>query len=231
MIQFQNVKKQFKNGTVALEDINLTIRDGEFVYIVGMSGAGKSTLIKLLLKEYDVSAGHITVDGLRLDQIPRWKIPAYRRNIGFVFQNFRLLSDRTAYENVAFACECMGLSSREVRRKSREALQFVGLRDRMRHRPDELSAGEQQRVSIARAVINNPRIVICDEPTGNLDHQTAAGIMQLMENIHQTGATVLMATHDRRLMDNHIHRVVSLADGHIVGDTRPTTRGLRHEVD
>ncbi len=123
------------------------------------------------------------------------------------------------------------MSSREVRRKSREALQFVGLRDRMRHRPDELSAGEQQRVSIARAVINNPRIVICDEPTGNLDHQTAAGIMQLMENIHQTGATVIMATHDRRLLDNHIHRVVSLADGHIVGDTRPTTRGLRNEVD
>lgn len=231
MIRFENVKKQFKNGTVALEKIDLTIHDGEFVYVVGMSGAGKSTLIKLLLKEYDVTEGSITVDGLRLNRIPAGKIPAYRRNIGFVFQNFRLLSDRTAFENVAFACECMGLNSREVRRKSRDALQFVGLRDRMNHKPDELSAGEQQRVSIARAVINNPRLVICDEPTGNLDQKTAGGIMQLMENIHQSGATVIMATHDHRLLDNHQHRVIRLSEGRIVGDSRPQAGGFNREVD
>lgn len=218
MIQFTNVSKRFKNGTVALSDIDLKINDGEFVYIVGASGAGKSTLTKLLVKEYNPTKGDIVVDGVHLNKMARNKIPKYRRNIGFVFQNFRLLSDRTAYENIAFAAECIGLSGREVKRRSNEALEFVGLSARRKHLPAELSAGEQQRIAIARAIVNNPRFIIADEPTGNLDHATAEEIVKLLESVHATGATVIMATHSLILVDAYPHRVIALDKGVIVSD-------------
>ncbi len=222
MIQFNGVSKIFKNGTTALSDIHLKIIDGEFVYIVGASGVGKSTLIKLLIKEYSATKGDIIVGGVRLNQLKDHKVAQYRRNIGFVFQNFRLLSDRTAYENIAFAAECVGLSGREVRKRSNQVLDFVGLSARRKHRPDELSAGEQQRIAIARAIVNNPRFIIADEPTGNLDQNTAKEIIALLENIHATGATVIMATHSQYLVDAHPHRVVRLNNGRIVGDSAVT---------
>ncbi len=220
MIQFTNVSKRFKNGTIALSNIDLKINDGEFIYIVGASGAGKSTLTKLLVKEYTPTKGDIVVDGVHLNKMPRKKIARYRRNIGFVFQNFRLLSDRTAYENIAFAAECIGLSGREVKRRSNAALEFVGLTDRRKHLPAELSAGEQQRIAIARAIVNNPRFIIADEPTGNLDQATAEEIVKLLESVHATGATVIMATHSLMLVESYPHRIISLDHGNVVSDTQ-----------
>lgn len=219
MIAFNNVSKKFKNGTMGLSDINLKIMDGEFSYIVGPSGAGKSTLIKLLIKEYKPSQGSIVVDGMSLNEMPRYKVALYRRHIGFVFQNFRLLADRTAFENVSFVAECVGLSGREVKKRTAEVLDFVGLSDRYHHRPHELSAGEQQRVAIARALVNKPRFIIADEPTGNLDHQTAIEIMYLFERVHATGATIIMATHSQPIIDAFPHRIITLAQGAIVHDT------------
>lgn len=219
MIQFMDVSKRFKNGTTALSNIDLKINDGEFLYIVGASGAGKSTLTKLLVKEYTPTKGDIIVDGIHLNKMPRNKIAKYRRNIGFVFQNFRLLSDRTAYENIAFAAECIGLSGREVKRRSNAALDFVGLNDRRKHLPAELSAGEQQRIAIARAIVNNPRFIIADEPTGNLDQATAEEIVKLLESVHATGATVIMATHSLMLVESYPHRIIALDHGNVVSDS------------
>lgn len=218
MIQFNNVTKRFKNGTIGLSHINLKITDGEFIYVVGPSGAGKSTLIKLLIKEYLPTSGEIIVDGINIKNLSKHKVSLYRRNIGFVFQNFRLLSDRTAFENIAFAAECIGLSYKHAREKSLEMLEFVGLSDRRKHMPHELSAGEQQRIAIARAIVNNPRMIIADEPTGNLDPNTAEDIIQLMERIHGTGATIIMATHSHNLVQRHPHRVLTIENGSIIGN-------------
>lgn len=219
MIVFNDVSKKFKNGTVAISDIDLKIMDGEFCYIVGPSGAGKSTLIKLLIKEYRPSQGTIVVDGLTLNHMPRYRVALYRRNIGFVFQNFRLLADRSAFENVSFAAECIGLSPKEVKHRTAEVLDFVGLMPRRNHRPHELSAGEQQRVAIARALVNRPRFIIADEPTGNLDHETAVEIMHLMEAVHATGATMIMATHSQPIIDAFPHRIITLSGGRLTSDT------------
>lgn len=219
MIQFTNAGHTFKNGTVGLADINLKIDAGEFVYIVGESGAGKSTFAKLVLRELVASSGTIRVDGVDLSRIRKRRLPYYRRKIGFVFQNFRLLADRSAYENVAFACECIGLPRKQVIRRTREALEFVELLDRKDHYPHELSGGEQQRVAIARAIVNKPQIVIADEPTGNLDPKHGEEIFRLFEAINGIGTTVIMATHDEILVDKHLHRVVTLSDGHIVRDS------------
>lgn len=219
MIHFTNAGHTFKNGTVGLADINLQIEAGEFVYIVGESGAGKSTLTKLILRELIATQGTIRVDGIDLAKLRKRRLPYYRRKIGFVFQNFRLLADRSAYENVAFACECIGLPRREVVKRTREALEFVELLDRKDHFPHELSGGEQQRVAIARAIVNKPQIVIADEPTGNLDPKHGEEIFSLFEAINSIGTTVVMATHDELLVDKHPHRVVTLADGHIVRDS------------
>ena len=190
MIHFTNAGHTFKNGTVGLADINLQIDAGEFVYIVGESGAGKSTFAKLLLRELVATSGTI-----------------------------RVLADRSAYENVAFACECIGLSRRQVTRRTREALEFVELLDRKDHYPHELSGGEQQRVAIARAIVNKPQIVIADEPTGNLDPKHGDEIFSLFEAINGIGTTVIMATHDELMVEKHPHRVVTLSNGHIVRDS------------
>lgn len=219
MIQFTNAGHTFKNGTVGLADINLKIDAGEFVYIVGESGAGKSTFAKLVLRELAVTSGTIRVDGIDLAKIRKRRIPYYRRKIGFVFQNFRLLADRSAFENVAFACECIGLPRKQVVRRTKEALEFVELLDRKDHYPHELSGGEQQRVAIARAIVNKPQIVIADEPTGNLDPKHGEEIFRLFEAINGIGTTVIMATHDEILVDKHLHRVVTLSDGRIVRDS------------
>lgn len=219
MIQFTNAGHTFKNGTVGLADINLKIDAGEFVYIVGESGAGKSTFAKLVLRELVATSGTIRVDGVDLSRIRKRRLPYYRRKIGFVFQNFRLLADRSAYENVAFACECIGLPRKQVIRRTCEALEFVELLDRKDHYPHELSGGEQQRVAIARAIVNKPQIVIADEPTGNLDPKHGEEIFRLFEAINGIGTTVIMATHDEILVDKHLHRVVTLSDGRIVRDS------------
>lgn len=219
MIHFTNAGHTFKNGTVGLADINLQIDAGEFVYIVGESGAGKSTLTKLVLRELVATQGTIRVDGIDLAKLKKRRLPYYRRKIGFVFQNFRLLADRSAWENVAFACECIGLPHREVVKRTREALEFVELLDRKDHYPHELSGGEQQRVAIARAIVNKPQIVIADEPTGNLDPKHGEEIFSLFEAINSIGTTVMMATHDELLVDKHPHRVVTLANGRIVRDS------------
>lgn len=219
MIHFTNAGHTFKNGTVGLADINLQIDAGEFVYIVGESGAGKSTLTKLVLRELVATQGTIRVDGIDLAKLKKRRLPYYRRKIGFVFQNFRLLADHSAWENVAFACECIGLPRREVVKRTREALEFVELLDRKDHYPHELSGGEQQRVAIARAIVNKPQIVIADEPTGNLDPKHGEEIFSLFEAINSIGTTVMMATHDELLVDKHPHRVVTLANGRIVRDS------------
>ena len=219
MIHFTNAGHTFKNGTVGLADINLQIDAGEFVYIVGERGAGKSTLTKLVLRELVATQGTIRVDGIDLAKLKKRRLPYYRRKIGFVFQNFRLLADRSAWENVAFACECIGLPRREVVKRTREALEFVELLDRKDHYPHELSGGEQQRVAIARAIVNKPQIVIADEPTGNLDPKHGEEIFSLFEAINSIGTTVMMATHDELLVDKHPHRVVTLANGRIVRDS------------
>ena len=219
MIHFTNAGHTFKNGTVGLADINLQIDAGEFVYIVGESGAGKSTLTKLVLRELVATQGTIRVDGIDLAKLKKRRLPYYRRKIGFVFQKFRLLADRTAWENVAFACECIGLPRREVVKRTREALEFVELLDRKDHYPHELSGGEQQRVAIARAIVNKPQIVIADEPTGNLDPKHGEEIFSLFEAINSIGTTVMMATHDELLVDKHPHRVVTLTNGRIVRDS------------
>ncbi len=219
MIHFTNAGHTFKNGTTGLADINLDIEAGEFVYIVGESGAGKSTFAKLLLRELTATSGSIRVDNVDLAKIKKRRLPYYRRKIGFVFQNFRLLEDRSAYENVAFSCECIGLSHKEVVKRTKEALEFVGLLDRQNHYPKELSGGEQQRVAIARAIVNKPQIVIADEPTGNLDPNHGEEIFKLFEAINDIGTTVIMATHDELLVDKHPHRVVTLSNGHIVRDS------------
>lgn len=187
MIHFTNAGHTFKNGTVGLADINLQIDAGEFVYIVGESGAGKSTLTKLVLRELVATQGTIRVDGIDLAKLKKRRLPYYRRKIGFVFQNFRLLADRSAWENVAFACECIGLPRREVVKRTREALEFVELLDRKDHYPHELSGGEQQRVAIARALSYGPSIIVADEPTGNLDLATQDDIMGIFRTLAHDG--------------------------------------------
>lgn len=219
MIHFIHTGHTFKNGTVGLKDINLDIDAGEFVYIVGESGAGKSTFAKILLRELKPTTGTVRVDNVDLAQIKKRRLPYYRRKIGFVFQNFRLLEDRSAYENVAFSCECVGLSRKQVVKRTKEALDFVGLSDRKNHYPHELSGGEQQRVAIARAIVNRPQIVVADEPTGNLDPNYGEEIFKLFEAINATGTTVIMATHDELLVDKHPHRVVTISNGSIMRDS------------
>lgn len=220
MIKFINVSKTFANGTVGLEKINLQIDKGEFIYLVGVSGAGKSTFTRLLIREYRLTEGSILVDGQDIGKLRRRQVAMYRRRIGFVFQDFRLLGDRTAFENVAFAGECIGLSPGKVKRRAQEALEFVGLSSRAKHLPAELSGGEAQRVGIARAILNRPDLIIADEPTGNLDPATARDILDLFENLNRMGKTVIMATHDQNLVNHSIHRVLTMHDGRFVADSK-----------
>lgn len=218
MIEFINVMQTFPNGTVGLKNVNLKIKKGEFIYIIGQSGAGKSTFTKLILREYRAKKGQIMIDGVEIRKFRRKKLALHRRKIGFVYQNYRLLPERTAYENVAFAGEVLGLSGKEVKKRSKAALEYVGLSDRLKHYPHELSGGEQQRVAIARAIANNPTILVADEPTGNLDPLTAIDIMNIFEDIHKKGTTVIMATHDDSLIQKFPHRTIVISDGEIVHD-------------
>jgi cell division transport system ATP-binding protein len=220
MIVFDAVTKVYEPDVVALRDVSFHIDKGEFVFIVGASGSGKSTLIRLLLKELEPSQGRIIVGGRDLTRLSRGKVPLLRRNIGCVFQDFKLLPSRTAAENVAYALKVQGESRASIRKKVPEVLSLVGLSHKMNSRPDELSGGEQQRVSIARAFVNHPPLLVCDEPTGNLDPDTSVGIMQLLYRINRAGTTVLMVTHDREMVDKMRKRVIALEDGRIARDER-----------
>ena len=220
MIAFDGVTKVYDPNVIALNDVSFVIEKGEFVFVVGASGSGKSTMIRLLLKELEPSAGRILVGGRDLTRLKHSKVPLLRRNVGCVFQDFKLLPNRTAAENVAYALKVQGESTANIRRKVPEALSLVGLSDKTGSLPDELSGGEQQRVSIARAFVNHPPLVVCDEPTGNLDPDTSVGIMQLLYRINRSGSTVVMATHDRELVDKMRRRVIALEDGRLARDER-----------
>jgi cell division transport system ATP-binding protein len=220
MIVFETVTKVYEPQVVALRDASFVIEKGEFVFLVGPSGSGKSTIMRLLLKELEPSRGRIIVGGRELARLKRSKVPMLRRNVGCVFQDFKLLTDRTAYENVAYALKVQGQPQRAIRAKVPEILSLVGLGAKTTNYPHELSGGEQQRVSIARAFVNHPPLLICDEPTGNLDPDTSVGIMQLLYRINRTGTTVLMATHDREMVDKMRKRVIALEEGVVVRDER-----------
>ncbi len=220
MIVFQNVTKVYEPNVAALQDVSFVIEKGDFVFVVGASGSGKSTLIRLLLKELEPTNGRIMVGGRDLTRLRRSKVPLLRRNIGCVFQDFKLLPSRTAAENVAYALKVQGDSRNSIRRKVPEVLNLVGLSHKTNSLPDELSGGEQQRVSIARAFVNHPPLLVCDEPTGNLDPDTSVGIMQLLYRINRAGTTILMVTHDREMVDKMRKRVIALEDGRLARDER-----------
>jgi cell division transport system ATP-binding protein len=228
MITMRGISKSYVADKPALDDVNVEIGSGEFVFIVGHSGSGKSTFIRLLLRELLPTKGQIVVAGQDLAKMKNWKVPYLRRNIGCVFQDFKLLPNKTSFENVAFALEVIGKSKHVIRTQVPEVLRLVGLEDKVDNYPDELSGGEQQRVSIARAFVNRPPLLLCDEPTGNLDPQTSLGIMKLLERINKTGTTVLVATHDRDMVDNMRRRVIALDGGRIVRDQ---DRGVYGYVD
>ena len=218
VIEIKNVSKVYKNNVIALSNVNISINKGEFIFLVGPSGAGKSTFIKLLLREIEPTSGEIYVNNIDINKLKRRQVPYYRRNIGVVFQDFRLLNDKTAYENVAFAMRIIGASSREIKKRVPQILSQVGLSSKLSSYPHQLSGGEQQRVVLARALVNNPVLLICDEPTGNLDPETANEIMELLNDINKSGTTVLMATHARDLVDRMKKRVVAIEKGVIVRD-------------
>jgi cell division transport system ATP-binding protein len=220
MIVFDAVTKVYEPDVTALDAVSFVIEKGEFVFVVGASGSGKSTLIRLLLKELEPTDGRILVGGRELTRLKHSKVPLLRRNIGCVFQDFKLLPSRTAAENVAYALKVQGESRASIRRKVPEVLNLVGLAHKMNSLPDELSGGEQQRVSIARAVVNHPPLLVCDEPTGNLDPDTSVGIMQLLYRINRAGTTILMVTHDREMVDKMRKRVIALEGGRLARDER-----------
>ena len=218
MITLKDVSKSYTEGAPALSDINIQIDEGEFVFVVGDSGSGKSTLIKLLLKELEPTSGTIVINDKILSQIPRRQIPRFRRNVGCVFQDFRLLKDRNVYENVAFAQRVISAPNRSIKEKVPKMLSLVGLAAKYKSKPNQLSGGEQQRVAIARALINNPTMIIADEPTGNLDPQRSFEIMLLLEQINALGTTVMVVTHEKGLVDRFTKRVVAIDEGRVVSD-------------
>ena len=219
MIHLHNVTKIYKqNKVTALENINIDIEKGEFVFIVGTSGSGKSTLMKLLMREEVTTLGQIIVDGKNVNNLKPKEIPYLRRVLGVIFQDFRLLEDRTVYENVAFAMQVIEAPRHIMQKSVNTVLDIVGLRDKMKHFPGQLSGGEQQRVAIARAIVNDPKFVIADEPTGNLDPETSWDIMDIFQRINAAGTTIIMATHDKTIVDHMYRRVIELEHGHIVRD-------------
>jgi cell division transport system ATP-binding protein len=218
MIRFEDVTKVFKGDVVALRDVSLEIAKGEFVFVVGPSGSGKSTMLRLLLRDEVATRGRVLVAGRDISRLGSWKVPQLRRNIGCVFQDFKLLPNKTVYENVAFALEVIGRPKHIVRTQVPQILDLVGLAKKARNFPTELSGGEQQRVSIARAFVNRPLIVLADEPTGNLDPATTVGIMRILDRINRTGTTIVMATHDQRIVDAMRRRVIELDHGQLVRD-------------
>lgn len=220
MIELSNVSKIYETGNTAIRDLNLNIEDGEFVFIVGNSGSGKSTLIKLLLKEIEPNSGKIVVGGMNLGKMPRRYIPKYRRTLGVVFQDFRLLRDRNVYENIAFAQRVVGTPSRQIKASVPAMLTMVGLSAKYKSYPRQLSGGEQQRVAIARALINKPDLLLADEPTGNLDPKNAWEIMKLLEEINRQGTTVVVVTHSHEIVDRMQKRVIAMKHGVIVSDEK-----------
>lgn len=218
MIRLENVSKVYKDSVVALRDVSTDIQKEEFVFLVGPSGSGKSTFMRLLLKEEEPSEGRIYVAGKDIGQLPKWRVPYLRRQIGCVFQDFKLLTNKSVAENVSFALEVIGRPKHVIGERVPEVIDLVGLGDKMGNLPDELSGGEQQRVCIARAMVNRPPILLADEPTGNLDPTTSADIMKLLERLNESGTTVLMATHDHALVDQSRKRVIELENGKIVRD-------------
>ena len=220
MIEFYNVSKRYDNGVMALNDVSVKIEKGEFVFLVGPSGAGKSTFVKAILKEVDVTSGKVSVDDLTVNKLHRRRVPYLRRKVGVVFQDFRLLPNKTVYENIAFAMDITGAPARSIRKQVPLILALVGLAGKGNYYPNQLSGGEQQRVSIARSMINNPPILIADEPTGNLDPDTSWEIMKVLRTINRRGTTILMATHDREIVDVMKKRVIALESGKIARDDK-----------
>ena len=218
MIKLENVTKVYKTGVRAVNDMSLTIDAGEFVYVIGPTGAGKSTFIKLLYREEKATRGKVLVDGTDVSRIKNSKVPFFRRKIGVVFQNYRLLPKKTVFENVAFALEVTNTPKTEIRKKVRNVLELVGLENKANSFPHELSGGQQQRVAIARAIVNQPKVLIADEPTGNLDPDTSQEILEILKKINAKGTTMIIATHDRRIVDEGGKRVIALEKGKVVRD-------------
>ena len=214
--------KKYPNGTVALNDVSLRINDGEFVFIVGSSGAGKSTLIKLMLREETANSGIVKVNGRNLGKMPKYKIPKFRRSIGVVFQDFRLIPNMSAYDNVAFALRVTNVSSKEIKRKVPYMLSLVGLASKAKCKPNELSGGEQQRVALARALVNSPSLIIADEPTGNIDPELSYEIVDLLNEINKLGVTIVMVTHEHDLVEQFNRRVITIEKGEIIKDVEGT---------
>jgi cell division transport system ATP-binding protein len=220
VIELRHVSKIYDSGDVGLVDVSFAVHPGEFVFLVGATGSGKSTIMRLLIKELEATEGTLRVAGRDLHGIGRRKVPFYRRNIGMVFQDFKLLPNRTVHDNVAYALQVTGGSRREVREKVPDILRLTGLSTKLHNYPDQLSGGEQQRVSVARAFVNHPPLLLADEPTGNLDPDTSIGIMQLLYRINRTGTTVVVATHDHVMVDRMRRRVIELREGRVVRDER-----------
>jgi cell division transport system ATP-binding protein len=228
LIRIRGVEKQYKNGVTAICNLDLSIKKGDFVFVIGSSGSGKSTLIKLLHREEKPNKGRIIIGGIDVAKLKNKKVYKLRRKLGVVFQDFKLLPRMTVYENVAFALEIFGLPKDEIRKKTIKALELVGLKNKVKQFPDQLSGGEQQRVAIARAIVNGPKLLLCDEPTGNLDPDTSFGIMKVLEVINKMGTTVVMATHDKEIVDKMKKRVILLEDGKLIKDYEKGT--YSHEV-
>ncbi len=218
LIELRNVSVTYHNGTDALHDVSLTVEDGEFVFIVGPSGAGKSTLIKLLMREEVPAGGKAIVNGKDLGKMKKRDIPQFRRSLGVVFQDFRLIPNMNVYDNVAFALRVTNVSTRDIRNRVPYILSLVGLAGKARSMPDQLSGGEQQRVALARALVNNPRLIIADEPTGNIDPELSLEIVDLLNEINKCGTTVVMVTHEHQLVSMYQHRVVTIENGYISSD-------------
>jgi cell division transport system ATP-binding protein len=230
VIDFQNVSKTYESGDTGLDDVSFSVQPGEFVFLVGASGSGKSTTIRLLIKETEATSGTIRVAGRELNAIPRRRVPYYRRNLGVVFQDYKLLPNRTVYENVAYALQVTGGSRRDIRDKVPDILRLTGLSLKLHSLPDQLSGGEQQRVSVARAFVNHPPLLLADEPTGNLDPETSIGIMQLLYRINKTGTTVVVATHDVEMVNKMRRRVIELSNGRVVRDEQAGAYAAREST-
>lgn len=220
MIEMKNVVKKYPNGVSAIKGLNIEIKQGEFVYIVGPSGAGKSSFIKMIYREERATTGIIKVDGTNISELKEKEVPFLRRKMGVVFQDFKLLPRKNVYENVAFALEVIENKPEEIRKKVMDVLKLVGLHKKARRFPDELSGGEQQRVAIARSIVNTPKVVIADEPTGNLDPETSWDIMKLFDEINSRGTTIIMATHNKEIVNTMRKRVIAIENGQIVRDER-----------
>ena len=229
LIRIKDLEKKYKTGVTAIYDFDLKVRKGDFVFVIGQSGSGKSTLIKLLYREEKPTNGSINIGGIEVAKLRNRKVYKLRRKLGIVFQDYKLLPKLTVYENVAFALEILGLPNEEIRKKTLKALEQVGLKNKSKNYPNELSGGEQQRVAIARAIVNEPKLLLCDEPTGNLDPETSWEIMQVLDEINKLGTTIIMATHDKEMVNRMKKRVIVIEAGRLKEDYEKGT--YNHEAD